>query len=262
MTVAEGWTRGASVRVHYLDNGRRGDGAQGDRGRRGVDGRQGVETTPVLVVPGFGEAAEEYAWLIEALGDRRAVAMTPRGRGRSDAPESGYTWEDHIDDVEAVVAASGIGSCVLVGFSRGSSYALGFALRRPEAARGLVIGDYQARHVGLPPQFVDHQLATSIRGVAMTERMPVHAVAGVQRESVEIPLWDRLDELACPVLLVRGGRAGALVDDEVEERYRRSLPTIRVAMLPRAGHDLWSRDPAAYLDVLVPFLRDVDAGRS
>jgi pimeloyl-ACP methyl ester carboxylesterase len=61
------------------------------------------------------------------------------------------------------------------------------------------------------------------------------------------------------VLLVRGGRKGALVDDDVEARYRAALPTIRVARLADAGHDLWSRDPDAYLAVLRTFLAACDA---
>ncbi|HLG67107.1 MAG TPA: alpha/beta hydrolase [Acidimicrobiales bacterium] len=243
--VTEGWATAGGVRVHFLDAG---EGAEG-----------GEHLAPVLVVPGFAEAAEEYRWLVEALAPRRALAMSARGRGRSDAPRSGYRFEDHVDDIDAVVSAAALGPAVLVCFSRGSSYGLGFALRRPDAVAGLVIGDYHARHVGLAPAFVEHQRTASIRGVPVRERMPDHAVAGVQLESVEVPLWDRLAQLRCPVLLVRGGRRGVLVDDAVEARYREALPGIEVAMLPRAGHDLWSRDRAAYLGVLVPFLEKVDA---
>jgi pimeloyl-ACP methyl ester carboxylesterase len=105
---------------------------------------------PVLVVPGMGEGADEYAWLLGRLGDRRVLVADVRGRGRSDAPPAGYAWEDHIGDLRAVVAARALEPPVLVAFSRGSSYALGYALHFPDQVRGLVVGDYQARHVGLP----------------------------------------------------------------------------------------------------------------
>ena len=59
---------------------------------------------PIVVVPGMGESAEEYAWLLAELGDRRVVAVDVRGRGRSDAPEHGYRWEDHIGDIAAMIA--------------------------------------------------------------------------------------------------------------------------------------------------------------
>ena len=243
MTIQDGWARLGEVGLHYLDN------VVGD-----------PALAPVVIIPGFGEGAEEYRWLIDALAGRRALAMSVRGRGRSDAPASGYRWEDHVADVEAVIGAAGVEAAVLVAFSRGSSYAYGYALAHPAATRGLVVGDYQARHVGLGPAFVTHQLTASIRGVPMSERMPPHAIAGVQAESVEIPLWERLGELRCPVLVVRGGRPGTLVDDVAEQHYRRHLPAVEIAMLPKAGHDLWSRDPDAFCAVLDRFLAGVDAG--
>lgn len=205
----------------------------------------------------MGESAEEYEWLLDALADRRAVAVDVRGRGGSDAPEQGYRWEDHVGDLRAAIDALTIDRPVLVAFSRGSSYALGYALDAPARVRGLVVGDYQARHVGLPPEFAEHQLAVVLRGVPMSERMPKHAVIGVVRESREVPLWDRLGELRCPVLVVRGGRRGALLDDAAAQRWSEALPAVEIALLPDASHDLWSRDPDAYLAVLRPFLERI-----
>jgi pimeloyl-ACP methyl ester carboxylesterase len=37
------------------------------------------------------------------------------------------------------------------------------------------------------------------------------------------------------------------------------LPSVELVMLPDAGHDLWSRDPDAYLAVLLPFVDRVSA---
>jgi pimeloyl-ACP methyl ester carboxylesterase len=243
--ILDRWTTAGGVRLHYIDNG------AGD-----------PKLAPVLVIPGFGERAEEYRWLLDALAGRRVLAMSARGRGQSDAPSSGYRWEDHIDDIEAVIEATGIARLVLVAFSRGSSYAYGYALRHPGRVRGLAIGDYPARHVGLPLGFVTHQLTASIRGVPMSDRMPAHAIAGVQSESVEVPLWERLGELRCRLLLIRGGRKGTMVDDALEQRYREALASVEVVMLERAGHDLWSRDPETFLGVLVPFLARVDSDSS
>src|ERR1700728_860060 len=104
-TIRDGWVHAGEVGLHYLDNG-------ADDPKR----------APVLIIPGFGERAEEYRWLL-ALTGRRALAMSARGRGQSDAPTSGYRWEDHVDDIEAVIGAAGIGAPILVAFSRGASYA-------------------------------------------------------------------------------------------------------------------------------------------
>ena len=231
------------VRIHALDNGR-------------VDATE----PPVLVVPGMGEYADEYDWLFDALGDRRVVIVDVRGRGRSDVPDAGYRWEDHIGDLRAAVVQLGLVRPIVVAFSRGSSYALGYALTHPAELRGLVIGDYFARHVGLPAEFADRQLASKIRGVIVSERMTEHAVRQVFAESREVPLWDRLTEIRCPVLVIRGGRAGALVGEELATQWQASLPTVELALLPDAGHDLWSRDIDAYLAVLSPFVTRVSSG--
>jgi pimeloyl-ACP methyl ester carboxylesterase len=229
----------AAVRLHVLDNGR------------------ASASPPVLVVPGMGECAQEYAWLLDRLGDRRVLAVDLRGRGRSDAPRTGYAWEDHIGDLRAVVESLKLEKPILVAFSRGSSYALGYALRCPNGVRGLVVGDYPARHVGLRAEFAERQLRLLIRGFPVAERMPEQAVRGVVTESRDVPLWNRLAELRCPVLVIRGGRRGRVVTDEVAERWRMSLPSVEMATIVDAGHDLWSRDLEAYLAVIFPFLQRI-----
>jgi pimeloyl-ACP methyl ester carboxylesterase len=230
------------VRLHVLDN-RRTDASLPD----------------VLAIPGMGEYADEYLWLLDALGDRRVVVVDVRGRGRSDVPDAGYTWEHHIGDLRAVVDALGLDRPIVVAFSRGSSYALGYSLTYPAEVRGLVIGDYFARHVGLPAAFADQQLQSKVRGTPIAERMSEHAVRQVFAESREVPLWDRLAELRCPVLLIRGGRKSALVGDDLAAQWRESLPSVQIELIADAGHDLWSRDRDAYLAVLRPFLEAVSA---
>jgi pimeloyl-ACP methyl ester carboxylesterase len=230
----------AAVRLHVLDNQ-----------------RVRAMPPPVLVVPGMGERADEYAWMLDRLGGRRVLVADLRGRGRSDAPPVGYAWEDHIGDLRAIVESLRLERPVLVAFSRGSSYALGYALASPDCVRGVVIGDYSPRHVGLRAEFAERQLRLEIRGVPVAQRMPEHAVRGVVAESREVPLWDRLTELRCPVLVVRGGRRGAVVTGELAERWRTSLPSVKMATVAGAGHDLWSRDPDAYLAVLLPFLEGI-----
>lgn len=228
------------VKLHVLDNG-----------------STGTEV-PVLVVPGMGEEADEYAWLLDALGNRRVVIVDVRGRGRSEAPEHGYTWEHHFGDVLAAMDATGIDRPIAMGFSRGTPYAFGAALHAPAPMRGFVINDYQARQVGLPPEILEHMLQQRTRGRTLAERMPEHAVRGVIEESEEISLWERLVELGCPVLVIRGGQPGSMVDDATLERFRDALPDIRTATLPERGHGLWARDIPAYLAVLEPFLASID----
>ena len=79
-------------------------------------------------------------------------------------------------------------------------------------------------------------------------------------ESHEVPLWDRLVEIQCPVFVIRGGRKSAIVGEDLAAQWEASLPSVQLAVLPDAGHDLWSRDIDAYLSVLLPFLARISAG--
>lgn len=235
------WVDNDGVRLHALDNGRDGTGV------------------PVVTVPGLGEEADEYVWQLDELGDRRVVVVDVRGRGRSDAPETGYRWQDHYGDVLAVMAASGIERPVMMSYSRGTPYALGAALHVKGGVRGVVVNDYQARQVGLGPEMVDVLLGMKTRGRATSERMPEHAVRQVVLESEEIPLWGRLPELDAPVLVLRGGKS-LVVDETAQANYLGASPRVRIETLPDRGHGLWSaKDRTPYLAHVLPFLAEVDA---
>jgi pimeloyl-ACP methyl ester carboxylesterase len=227
-----------------------------------LDNESAGTKVPVLAVPGMGEEADEYAWLLDGLGDRRVVIVDVRGRGRSEAPDHGYTWEDHYGDVLAAMAATSIDRPIAMGYSRGTPYAFGAALHGTAPMRGFVINDYQARQVGLPPDILEHMLQQRTRGRTLAERMPEHAVRGVIEESEEISLWERLVDLDCPVFVIRGGQPGSMIDDATLERFRDALPDIQVATLAERGHGLWARDIPAYLAVLEPFLAEVDRADS
>jgi pimeloyl-ACP methyl ester carboxylesterase len=89
-------------------------------------------------------------WLtqVEAVADAgyRALAYTRRGFGEAQSPDEPFS---HRDDLEAVLAQSGIHAAVLVGCSMGGGLAVDFALRHPGRTAGLVLsgtaitgGDY------------------------------------------------------------------------------------------------------------------------
>ena len=57
------------------------------------------------------------------------------------------------------------------------------------------------------------------------------------------PLWDRLGELAMPVVVLAGERDEKYVG--LAERLAAALPTPHVAIVPGAGHALPLEAPAA-----------------
>ena len=44
---------------------------------------------PLIIISGLTESAEDYIDIIKEINDRRCIAISLRGRGKSDAPYSG-----------------------------------------------------------------------------------------------------------------------------------------------------------------------------
>ena len=200
------------MRIHALDNDVDDTSAPARRrrARHGGVGR-GVRLAPDRA----REPARRHRRRPWPRAERRAGAGLPVGRPlrRSRGDGGG--------------ACASTGRC-FVAFSRGSSYAMGYALAHPHGVRGLVIGDYWARHVGLPPEFGERQLAVVLRGVPMSERMPAHAVHGVARESREVPLWDRRARARVPGARDPRWPRGVIVTDELAAQWEAALPERRV----------------------------------
>ena len=66
-------------------------------------------------------------------------------------------------------------------------------------------------------------------------------------------LWDRLEHIAHPTLLVVGELDEKFV--ATAERMARVMPRARVAVIPTVGHTVHLEAPAAWLDAVVGFLR-------
>lgn len=199
------------------------------------------DALPLIIVPGFTEDASDYSELMLRLLPKPSIAISLRGRGLSDAPLSGYTLEDHMSDVEAVVEALGIDRFILFGFSRGASYALGYTLEHPKQIAGLILGDYPARHTRLPESFVDYFTALPPwRGKTALQRMPLHAISQIQKESVEVSFLNDLSQTKWPLLIFKGeGRSTILTDEGVSE-YLASRPDAQVVRVTDTGHDIFT----------------------
>ena len=66
-------------------------------------------------------------------------------------------------------------------------------------------------------------------------------------------LWEAVDELQRPLLLLRGGDSGVVGDEDVEELLRRQ-PDTQVIVVPGAGHSIQGDKPlelAAHLETFL-----------
>lgn len=240
MTVEERWAAGRGGRIHYLDSA---DAA-------------GRHLVPVICIPGMLGTADDYRREMASLAPRRCVAISLRGRGRSEAPQVGYRFEDHVADIEAVVEQARLAGVCLMAYSLGVPMAIGYADRHPHALAGLILGDYPPSYRALPPDWPERAASA-----LPPERVRLDVARAIQRESREILLWAAMSRITCPTLILRGGRSDALLQDEDAAKYRQYLPAAEVVVLDAAGHRLWEPEYEKYIGVIRGFLAKVDAGR-
>jgi pimeloyl-ACP methyl ester carboxylesterase len=99
------------------------------------------ERTTVLV---HGLQVQAHTWdplAEELMTDRRVVCPDLRGHGLSGWPPEGYLLDGFVDDLDAVIEATGAGSVELVGHSLGARIAIAYAARRPPIVEKLILSD-------------------------------------------------------------------------------------------------------------------------
>lgn len=226
------------ARLHYLDSG-------GDA--RGA---------PVVFVPGFTDLAEDYSEVLPTLG-RRTVVIDLRGHGRSGAPESGYDSVTLARDVGAVVDAVTDGPVHLMTFSRGTPYALIWALGHRHRVRSMSIGDYVPEEITLPDEISTFLLDGRWRGTPVRERVNRGAGVATFRAARSQSFWEPLAQWQPPLLVVRSPTS-PLIDDAAWERYRLLFPAARLHEFADSPHDIFRPDRGRFPSMVREHVDAVD----
>lgn len=209
---------------------------------------------PIVICPGLSETAEEYMEMIEYLLPRRTVVLSFRGRGHSDTPQYGYNLAEHVQDIEEVVRAASVEEFHLMGFSRGVSYALGYAKIHAEYIKSLILLDYPLEHKSMEASwvhdYIDHYLKPSGRIAQIREE----AVIGIQRDSTNEQLHFHFNK---PVLLLYGGLEGSLVPSEELQRYKETFANLLSSIeLKDSRHDIRNTAGMEIQQAIKQFLKE------
>jgi 2-succinyl-6-hydroxy-2,4-cyclohexadiene-1-carboxylate synthase len=227
-----------------------------------------VVALTVTFVPGFMQRGEAWEPVAGALAERYSVRSLDF---------TTHTFEERVGELPPGGA--------LVGYSMGGRIALHAALREPERFGSLVligvsagVDDRDAR------RRADEELASWIEThsieqvVERWERQPVFATQSDElrarqrpgrlshdpRDLARLlrsagqgatpPVWDRLHELRCPVLLIAGERDERYV--EAARRMAALMAGSRVAIVPGAGHAPQLEQPDLVAELLDEHLAD------
>lgn len=239
---------------------------------------QRAARTRLVLVHGFTQTRRSWDPLLPHLADHDVVALDAPGHGRASDVEV-----DLIDG--AALLAAGGGRATYVGYSMGGRLCLHAALDHPGAVRGLVLisatgglddaWEREARRaadealadrverIGVAA-FLDEWLAQPLfagldaAAEGRAERLE-NTAAGLASSlrlagtGTQLPLWDRLRDLPIPTLVIAGALDTKFV--AIAERLAATIPGADLAIVDGAGHTVHLEQPAAFLDVLHPWLR-------
>ena len=227
-----------------------------------------------------------------------AVDLLGHGGSDVPAEPPRYAMERQLDDLEEVLDVLELERAAWVGYSMGARLALGGALLRPRRVAALVLesgspglatgSERRARRAAdealaarledAEPEaiarFVDDWLARplfetqrrlpeDVRRRERLRRLTAHprGLAGTLRglgTGAQPSLWERLDEVEPPVLLLTG-RLDAKFE-AIADRMAGSMPASVRASVPDAGHAIHLERPGAWLARVNGFLAEVAAG--
>lgn len=247
-TLESTWTQAGPYRMHAR-----------------VAQREDAGSVPVVLVHGLGVSSRYMIPAALELAEFSSVyAPDLPGFGRSGRPPRTLDIEELSDALVAWMDAVGLGRAALVGNSLGCQIIVDAAVRHPQYVLEAVLLnpsiDANARTVSQQfmnllkdsPREPPSQLLLAL--FDYLECGPVRFWQTLQY-GLQDRIEDKLPQMRCPTLVVRG-ELDPLVSQEWAEEVCRRLPRGRLVVIPGASHTANYSDPEAFVDVVRPFLQD------
>jgi pimeloyl-ACP methyl ester carboxylesterase len=253
----------------------------------------GSGAAELVFVHGGAQNAHTWDTVLLAL-DRPALAVDLPGHGHSDGGREGYLdVRSNADDVAVAIRRLAPDARAVIGMSLGGLTTIALAAAHPELVRRVVLVDVTpgvnreksssiAAFINGPESFPDFDaiLARTIeynptrtvsslrRGILHNAeqredgtwvwRYARHRALAPRSEGDSFPqwgpLWDDLEKIEVPILLVRGMRPQSVVADEDETELLRRRPAAQVAHVEEAGHSVQGDTPVELARLIADFV--------
>jgi esterase len=258
----------SGLRIHYLDWG-------------------GSDKPPLLMVHGLDRVAHTFDHLAMRFSSRyHVLAIDMRGHGDSGWDAKGrYLVEDHVGDVEGVVAQLGLRNLVLWGNSTGGRVVQVFAGKHPDLVSHVIsedVGPERPRQIadGYAKRVQQEQAGWASEQELLAQlrkanpRMSAAVLEPYVRYAtkrgadgrvvwkrdpqlvngfVATDLWRFVRDIKAPILYIIGGRSN-IVPTETQDELRKTLPNARLTTIPDVGHYPSDEQPEEVVRIVNRFL--------
>lgn len=212
----------------------------------------------LIYIPGMSGTADQSVELLEGLDGVESSAMSLRGRGKSKAPVSNFTFDAHVSDVRMFLRRFGTPGYFLHSYSVSTAFVLG-ALASDDCPQpsGLIVGDYPARYTKLTPGWASWFSTLLVGGRPTLESITLQDMEAIERDSEDKDLSTVLKGFDFPVLIMKANGAAPAPSPMTAadlEVYRRKLKDCSVVEFA-SDHFFRDREREKYVQALLHFIR-------
>ena len=248
--------------------------------------RTGGDKPPLVIAHAITDNGIFWTRVARALqADYDVVMYDRRGHGLSDAPESGYAFDDHAADLASLLAALDLEHPRLIGHSSGAATVASFAAAHPDLPACAILkdppwgngwGGWAAMTDGLRQWFLG--LGSSTREELIAKRResspdwPEEDVALWAETKLQVspnvvqafdqpePPWqDWMRRITCPILLLVGDLdRGAVNTPEDVQAAANLWREGKVVHIAGAGHMIHNDRYEPYVEAVRAFLAGVE----
>ena len=252
---------------------------------------------PVVLIHGWplsAQAWEAQVWVLKAAG-YRVVAYDRRGFGRSDKPESSYSYDVLADDLQRVMEQCGLQDATLVGFSMGGGEVARYITRHGETRlRSVVFASavpaflmksadnpegpltpekaqekkdaFEKDRNGYFDEFTKNffsangvlQVTEAQRNdaIALCQQSAQHAALACMDSFAKTDFREDLKKVTIPTLVIHGDADAIVPLAGSGQRTHRAVPHSQLMVVDGAPHGFNVLHAQAFNDALLSFLRD------
>ena len=205
-------------------------------------------TTPLIIIPGMINHAEEYIDSFSSLfQQRRCIFITLRGRKGSEYDGEFFTFNDHLSDIKAVTESLSLTSFHIFGHSVGAAYSLGFTRFSHYHSR-IILGDYPAYYPQFSSQWAERICTYN------SQYMSCSTARKIAEQSTNIDLFPLLKQALMPPVLLYSTQSDSLIKQHHIAMFLRYREDILCYPLHSVGHSLFSSSSTECIDSISSLL--------